>query len=104
MDSVFKTTYIGENHTDTLHRVLTQPSEKLILERNAKLRNNPGALKDLSFGRQLASIPMIIYEQAIRNGFDLNNRDSEIAEREMFRFLKTPTGRACMVQPNKEGA
>jgi hypothetical protein len=52
----------------------------------------------------LASIPMIMYEKAIRDGFDLNNKDPDIAGREMHRYLQTPEGKACLVQPTKEGS
>ncbi len=89
---------------NTLTHKTSQPTEQLILARNAELRKNPGVLRDLSFGRQLASIPMIMYEKAIRDGFDLNNKDSDISGREMFRYLQTPEGRACLVQPIKEGS
>ncbi len=84
---------------------MTQPTEDVILARNARLRNNPGAIRDLgkggeggTWGRQVASIPLIIYDKAIRDGYDLNNLDSEIAGREMHRFLQSPMGKACLVQ------
>jgi hypothetical protein len=41
---------------------------------------------------------MIVYDRAIRDGYDLNNLDSEIAGREMHRFLQSPMGKACLVQ------
>jgi hypothetical protein len=104
MDEVIKTDFHYQNHTETLTHVATQPTEEIILNRNAELRKNPGAIKDLSFGRQVASIPFIIYNNAIRQGFALNSRDKDIADREMMRFLKTPIGRTCMVQPTKEGS
>lgn len=87
-----------------IHRT-TQPTEDLILERNKELRKNPGIIKDFganneggSWGRQLASIPIIIYERAIRDGFDLNNIDKSIATKEIYRFLQTDIGKACMVR------
>jgi len=85
------------------HR-LTQPSENIILERNKQLRLSPKALYDLgsrdeqgTWGRQIASIPFIVYEKAIKSGYDLNSKDSETANKEMARFLKSPAGRACLV-------
>ena len=83
----------------------SQPTEDLILERNKELRKTPGAINDFganneggTWGRQLASIPIIIYEKAIRDGFDLNNTDKAIAANEMYRFLSTDIGKACMVR------
>ena len=80
------------------HKVTTQPNEDIILERNNELRKNRDALRDLSFGRKMADIPFNIYESAKRSGYDLDNKDRTIADREMLRFLQTPMGRACMVR------
>ena len=59
---------------DQLHHLQTQPAEDLILNRNAELRKNPGVIRDLgaqgsggTWGRQVASIPEIMYHAAIRN-------------------------------------
>lgn len=101
MDTVIKSEIIFEGGILT-HRT-TQPTEDLILARNAELRKNPGVIQDMSFGRMLASIPIIMFERAIRDGFDLNNRDSDISGREMARYLKTAEGRKCLVQAPKEG-
>ena len=104
MDEVFKSEFHYQDHTDDLTHKLTQPTEDLILDRNRELRKNKGAIRDLgagseggSWGRQVASVPMIIYERAIRDGFDLNSKDTAYAGREMQRFLKTTLGRLCLV-------
>jgi hypothetical protein len=75
----------------------TQPNEDAILEENANLRKD-NAYRDLSFGRQVASVPFIMWEKAIRDGYDLNSPDSEIAQKELFRFLRSPEGQICMVR------
>lgn len=105
MDEVFKSELHYQEHTGELTHKLTQPTEQLILDRNAELRRNEGAMHDLgaqdgggSWGRQLASIPMVIYEQAKRDGYDLQNKDAKVAEKELYRFLSTPMGKACLVQ------
>ncbi|RKZ81089.1 MAG: hypothetical protein DRQ35_00965 [Gammaproteobacteria bacterium] len=105
MDEVLKSDIHYQEHTGVLTHKLTQPTERLILDRNADLRRSPGAIRDLgqneeggAWGRMVASIPFIIFEQAKRDGFDLACKDQEIAGREMNRFLQTPAGRACMVQ------
>ena len=104
MDSVIKSDVIYQEHTGELHHKTTQPTENLILERNKKLRNNSGALQDLgtqidgnSWGRQVASIPFILFERAIREGYDLNSKDKDIAQKELFRFLQSDLGKPCLV-------
>ncbi len=104
-EEVFRSDMHFQEHTGVLTHKLTQPSEGLILDRNSELRKSKGALRDLgegseggSWGRQVASIPFIIFEQAKREGFDLSCKDQEISGREMNRFLQTPAGKACLVQ------
>ena len=99
-DEVFKSKLVYQPHEDKIYRELTQPTEKIILNRNAELRKNPGALKDLSFGRMAASIPFNVYEKAIRDGYQLNCPDKTIRQRDMHRFLQTVEGKACLVQEN----
>ncbi len=102
-DGVFTTEWHYQEHDGQMTRVFDQPSKNLILERNKQLRLNPGALQDLgaqsggTFGRQIASIPEIVFMEAIHNGYDLLNKDRDIATRELNRFLRTDIGRACMV-------
>jgi hypothetical protein len=92
-------------HLDEIAHVRTQPSENIILARNAELRKNPGAIRDLGagkeggvWGRQVASIPFNMFEKAIRDGYDLNNRDSSIATKEIHRYLASTEGKLCLVQ------
>ena len=94
--SVIKSEIIAEG--TTLHHRRTQPTEDLILARNEQIRNSPGTLRDLSFGRQVASIPFNMWEAAVRAGFDLNCPDSDIAGKEMMRYLRSEEGKTCMVQ------
>jgi len=94
-----------QDHEDRLYHETSQPSEDAILERNAQLRNNVGAIRDLgegqeggTWGRQVASIPFIVYEKAIRDGYDLNNPDSKVSGMEMARFLQSTEGKLCLVR------
>lgn len=96
-DGVFKSELLFCDHTEEVARKLTQPTEDLILNHNAELRKNKGALRDFEFGRQLASIPLNMWEKAIRDGYDLQSKDKQIREREMARYLRSPEGRACLV-------
>ena len=104
-DEVFKDEYVYQAHEDKLYRKRTQPTEDLILNRNKELRKNEGALHDLgaqgnegSWGRQVASVPMSIYWQAIQDGYELNATDPKHAEKEMWRFLQSDVGKMCMIQ------
>ena len=104
MDEVFKSEMHYGNDGVLTHK-LTQPTENLILQRNAELRKNPGVLRDLgqgsqggAFGRQVASIPMIMYDQAIKAGYEMNSKNSKHAGLETMRFLKSDLGKQCLVQ------
>lgn len=90
---------------DTLVHKSTQPTEDLILERNNELRKNVGAINDLGYkseggtwGRQVASIPIIMYNKALRDGYQLNHKDKAIAEKELWRFLQSAEGKTCLVR------
>lgn len=105
MSEVLRSDIHYQAHTGVLTHRLTQPTEGLIMDRNAELRRNKGAIQDLgaqskdgTWGRQVASIPEVIYLNALRAGFDLNCKDNKHAERELFRFLSTDEGKACLVQ------
>lgn len=104
MDEVIKSDIHYQEHTGVLTHKATQPTEDIILARNAELRKNPGVIQDLgkqsngTFGRQLASIPLIMYDKAIRDGFDLNSKDAEHRSKELFRYLKSDEGKKCLVQ------
>lgn len=98
----------SEIHIDDLsgvvtHRI-TQPTEDLILDRNKELRKNPGAIQDLgkqgtegTWGRQVATIPENLLIWASRNGYDIYNKDQQIASKELFRFLQSDKGKPCLV-------
>ena len=104
MDEVIRSRFHFQEHTEVLTHEQTQPSEDLILERNAELRKNPGVIRDLgsnkggTWGRNIASIPFIMYEAAIRAGFELNSGDAESRSKELFRYLKSDEGKKCLVQ------
>lgn len=105
MTGVIKTEFL--QHGTVLTAKKTQPTEDLILARNAELRKNPGVIRDFgkdqeggTWGRQVASIPEIIYWNAIKAGYDMNSKDAQIAAKETARFLRSPIGRTCLVQGN----
>ena len=105
MDSVIKSDIHYQEHTGELIHKTSQPTEQLILDRASELRKTPGVIRDLgagqeggSWGRQVASIPFIMYEKALRDGYDLNSKDKDFAGQEMARFLRSPEGMTCTVQ------
>jgi len=105
MDEVFNSRAVYQDHEDVLYHELTQPTENTILERNKELRKDPGVIKDLganmgsgeTWGRQVASIPFIIYNHALRLGYELD-APGEQGQREMARFLQTDLGKQCLVR------
>ena len=104
-DQVIGQRFHWQPHTEKLTAETFQPTEDLILARNAELRKNPGSLNDLgqgneggSWGRQVATIPEIMFNKAIKDGFDLMSTDTQRAAREMQRFLASTEGKMCLVQ------
>jgi hypothetical protein len=103
VDGLFISEFI--EHGSELAHKLTQPTEDVILERNRRLRNNPGAINDLgkgkeggTWGRWVASIPELNYNAAIKAGYELDAKDPKRRSAEITRFLATPIGRACLIQ------
>lgn len=100
MDEVIKSDLHYQEHTGVLTHKTSQPTEKAILERNQDLRNAEQrklGKGTQTWGRQVASVPMIIVERAIRDGYELNSKDQKHAQKEMFRFLQSDMGKACLV-------
>lgn len=101
MDEVIKSDLFFEG--DTLVHKQTQPSENLILERNSELRKNGSAINDFgkgtqTWGRMVASIPIIMFDKAVRDGYDLYSKEPGRANKEMLRFLQSPDGKICMIR------
>lgn len=98
-DGIIQNEYHFSEHDEVLTVRQTQPSEQLIMDRNAELRLNPGARRDLTgndgktWGRHQANIPNIIYHKVIAEGkYDLST------ERGIQEWLNgTKEGRACLV-------
>ncbi len=98
-DEVFKADWYYQPHEDRLYRNLTQPTEDLILNRNKELRKNPDAVdRDKMEGfRWAASVPMAVWENAKKEGYELDCPDKAKRERERARFFATPIGKACLI-------
>ena len=104
MNDVIRSDIHYDDATGVLTHKTTQPTEDLILNRNAELRKNPGVIQDLgkqsgkTWGRMLASIPFILFEKAKRDGYELSHPDKEHRSNELFRYLQSEDGKKCLVQ------
>jgi len=79
--------FFYQPHEGRTYRRLSQPSRQLILDRNATLRQIPGAVRDLSFGRLALTIPLEDLE-TIRDKYpDLRSKDPEIKRRAWHAFI-----------------
>lgn len=94
-DGLYKQEFKQED--DKLHRRLTQPTEGVILERNKQVRQN-SALRDMSFGRQVASIPLNDYEMLCRKYPELKHGDAEQKQTRIMKILASSEGKKYMVQ------
>lgn len=85
-------------HGNEVGHIFEQKDRDVILERNKRLRANPGALRDLTFGRQVASIPFEDWQTFLEKHPDYRQMDKEKRLVTLMTWLKTtPEGRACMV-------
>jgi hypothetical protein len=75
-----------------------QAGRELILERNAALRREEGTLRDLTFARQIASIPLDDWAVLIAKYPDLDSRDAATKRRALVAFLQSPEGEPYRVR------
>ena len=99
-DEVFKSEF-HQSSDGKLTRVLSQPSEEIILNRNKELRKNPGAIKDLSFGRMVGSIPLNDWEMLCRKYPALTRGDSKQMQAQLMKILNSEEGKKYLVQEKK---
>ena len=79
------------------------PGERaLILERARALRNER-VLRDLSFGRQVASIPIEDYYRVLRERPGLASSDRDERERAWSEFLSSDEARMFLVTDSAAG-
>jgi hypothetical protein len=46
-------------------------------------------LRDLSFGRQVASIPLLVYYQWLRDYPELRSEDKEVRDKKLMQLIKS---------------
>lgn len=76
-------------HEDKLYSrlVMSTNIRQAILERNKQLRLNPGAQRDLTFGRQVLAIPELDHAILIKKYPDLASPDKDIKQRALAKFM-----------------
>lgn len=67
--------------------VMSTSIRQAILERNKQLRINPGAQRDLTFGRLALSIPELDHHYLIKKYPDLAAPDKEVRQRALAKFM-----------------
>ena len=67
--------------------VMSTNIRQAILERNKQLRINPGAQRDLSFARQVLSIPELDHYYLIKKYPDLASPDGKVKQRALAKFM-----------------
>lgn len=98
-DGQFRSRIVDHAPTGEVGCITEQKDRDVILERNKRLRQNPGALKDLSFGRLVATIPFEDWQQFLKDNPGYRQMDKKEREAAIMRFLKFhPIGQACRVQ------
>ena len=98
-DGQFRSRIVEHAATGEVGHIFEQKDRDVILERNKRLRQNPGALKDLSFGRLVATIPFEDWNHFLKLNPGYRQMDKEQRGIAITTFLKTdPIGQACRVQ------
>ena len=81
--------YRSVPHEDKLYSrlVMSTNIRDAILERNHQLRINPGAQRDLSFARQVLSIPELDHYYLMKKYPDLQSTDAKVKQRALAKFM-----------------
>lgn len=77
---------------------LHQPTRDMILDNNAELRKNPGAIRPLSFMGLACTIPLEDWWNLVRKYPDLNATNSDQREIAMQKFLRSSESAIYRVQ------
>jgi hypothetical protein len=97
-DGLFKSTLDTHQATGEVGHLFEQTNRDIILERNRELRKSPNAMNDLSFGRQLASVPLEDWQWFMQQNPGYYQMPKKEKEKCLMNFLKnTDRGRASMV-------
>ena len=92
--------YRSVPHENKLYSRLVMSTDirTAILERNKALRNNPGTIKDLSFGRLAISFPELDWIHWKKVYPDLGSHDPAIQQAALAKFMATSEAAPYLVR------
>jgi len=97
-DSGIRTEFITHAHEPgKVYTKQTQPTEDIILNRNERKRIEK-PLRDLSFGRHVACIPVLHYQMLKKKYPDLDSKDGKVKTAAWAKILKDPDNKKYLVQ------
>lgn len=85
-DAVQTRVWFEQGHLVRSH---TQPNRKAILREVQTRRDNPGSVRDLSFGRPVLTIPDLDLHRLFRIYPDLACPDAEIKTKAWLKFMRS---------------
>ena len=90
-DGVFQKEFKYSDHEDQFYVTLKQRDRNKILERNKKIRNE-GIVRDASFGRMVATIPMFDMEMLKKKHPELANEAHPDFQKVLMKVLNSSEG------------
>ena len=97
-DGLFRTKAVFQQHEGILYAEKTQLNEGLILSANAEKRKQEQT--KLDWGRQIASIPAIMYEKWQRENPELRSKDKDIRSAKLLALIRA-NPQVMVVEPSK---
>jgi protein subunit release factor B len=85
-DGLFRTRTVFQPHEDRLYAEKTQINEDAILAANAEKRKMEQ--RKMDWGRQVASIPQIVYSNWLRQNPELRSPDKSERDRTLLRLIR----------------
>lgn len=85
-DGLFQTKSVFQPHENRLYVEKTQLNEKLILAENAARQKMEQ--RKMEWGRQVASIPHILYDKWCRENPELRSKDKEIRSKKLLELIR----------------
>lgn len=85
-DGLFRTKSVFQPHENKLYVEKTQLNEGLILAANAEKQKMEQ--RKMEWGRQVASIPHILYEKWCRENPEMRSKDKQIRSRKLLQLIR----------------
>jgi protein subunit release factor B len=85
-DGLFRTKTVFQPHEERLYAEKTQINEDAILAANAEKRKMEQ--RKMDWGRQVASIPQIVYSNWLRQNPELRSPDKSERDRTLLRLIR----------------